>query len=236
MTDHDKELGYLYQQRKQSFPAPEINVEKLTKKERKPSKFAGVAIALFGGGCASFMVLALMSYLATSPVEQVPASHNKQPTNTIELTDNSQDIIVNAVEKELDKINRQLPIIDDVPIYAPYRLAPDKPDLLDGEKVLESLNITAQYKDTNNGEIRNLAYRVLPVFPDTLLTQKHLGNVHLSFRLTEQGEVTDIQVLNSSTHQSLTDSSIQAVSKWRYQKNKAVDKIQVIFKYQYIKQ
>ena len=60
-------------------------------------------------------------------------------------------------------------------------------------------------------------YQVKPHYPESARRQRVEGTVLLKMRITEQGQVEDVQVERSAGHPELDESAIEAVRRWRFE-------------------
>lgn len=223
----DQEIAQLYQQRKQNINAPEIDTASLAKHSQVDNKSSWLKplLIMFGGGFASFGIMAIISHLST----QTPtASHSNKQNYAIEIS------APTTTEPNEDAITIKTPAEkESLPAQPSLPARPKSLALLPNEQLQAEANITQLPTASINQEsfvLPKLAisepvltYKVLPKYSYQALQNQHDGAVTLGYEINKQGQVINIELLDSNVNHQLQRSAKRALAKWRFQ---ASDKYQ----------
>lgn len=231
----DQEIAQLYQQRKQSIKAPNIALNEANSavldvnKQTKPSSLLKTLMVLILGSGASFGILAIISHLAVVPnsTEQI----NEQ-SSTFEI----DEIIEPNVKKA--------PVIPIAPL-PPKPLKKEQSETFLIE--LDNAQALVPTVDRFEGELATTVtlpdlalaeteltpeFKVMPQYPTMAIRDKRSGSIKLSYRITEQGRVVDIQVEETNVNQQLKHAAKHALKQWRYQENsQVIERQAVVFEF-----
>ena len=224
----DKELTELYQQRKNTIKPPQVKLGE-DKKHSSATWWKPLSVVSLGG-VASFAILAIVSQLAPQP-KNIPSP--VETTRTIELkvpvteqkTKDSIVIVKKLPEKpsltviEKPRIDKQVT----PSVINPIEITPI-------EVNLEPLVTIARV------EMPTLAitpvHKVMPKYTAKALQNKDSGEIRLSYQINEQGEVININVVESSVGRELQRAAKKALAKWQYALTEANNQnFEVVFQF-----
>lgn len=221
----DKELADLYQQRKTHIVTPNIDFNKVDKKGR----FSMVKLLsiFFVAGCASFGIMAIVSHFSTMPTTKNTVVHTVHITDRVDLTSTEID------EKTI-LTNKPLPPKPAVNSPSAHvRLEPKNEnvaaqvqiDIID-EVIVQDISLPELSQPIS--KLKPI-YKVLPKYAHADAQQ---GEVDLSYRVDNLGQVIQIKVLESNVNRNLERSAKKALSKWRYSDDTNVEhELRVRFKF-----
>lgn len=232
----DEVINKLYQHRKSAVRVPEITLEDLGSRttvfKEKRFSLMKYIVVIFGGGLASFGILAVISHLAKAPVPSKPINKPYINTsNTIEFkTDALSQLKNQAVNKAVADINKGLPELKTLPKrvndtvnFDDVRFPIVATSLLDDNFILTVKQPVSA---------ANVIHRVLPTYPKSVLLSGQSGKVKLAYQVNQQGVVNNIKVINSNGSRALEKSSIKALSNWQFVGNAAyTDEYEVVFEF-----
>ncbi len=227
----DKDLQQLYQQRKSQVLAPEVTALNMQKTQRRHHTWSGKLAILMMGGAASFGILAIVSHLAKAP--QV----NKVVDNT------NHQVSLNKVvpEKELENAIVVKPVLPAKPAIPPVPdnsqslpVAAVKPQARTADFTLP-INIAqvVQLPDIAKPEAEIIPhYKVMPKYPASAIKAKQSGAVKLSYKINDNGQVYDINIVDEKRNRALTRAAKQALTQWQYAPEQASkNSVEVIFEF-----
>ena len=231
----DQEIDQLYQQRKQSIKAPNIALNEANgvvldaNTYAKPSSIGKMLMVLILGSSASFGILAIISHLAVSSSSPEPLNEHY---GVIEIDEMIQPVVKKEPfipvaplpPKPTSKGQEETLLIE---LEEPQPLAPKMNSVnqkLASAVVLPELNL-AETELTPE-------FKVMPQYPTMAIRDKRSGSIKLSYRITEQGRVVDIQIEENNVNQQLKHAAKQALKQWRYQENsQVIERQAVVFEF-----
>lgn len=221
----DKELAALYQQRKAKIVEPYIDLQIENRKvSYSPLKLLSIFLV---AGFASFGIMAIISHFATPPTPSL------NPEVTLHITELRETIPAKA-DKEDVLPAKPLPPKPDVTHPVTLTVAsPDSDNVkaqfninMAGKVTVEMIALPQLTKPTSTIE------PTLKVLPRYSNSDAQEGEVELSYRVDDLGNVINIKVLDSNVNKGLQRSAKKALSKWQYNPNiSTVNEFKVRFKF-----
>lgn len=219
-SQHDEQIERLFQKRKQSIVAPEIHIPEKTVTIRPiKSNILGLLVAFIGGGVASFGILAVVSHLAQLPKETQIAGQQITNKTAIDFAkDDDGELTQQAVEKVVQAAKQDLltpkPVSKPVPkrvamVEKSYHIAIDK-NLTGG--MVEQYMLAIKQPELNV----EISHQVMPEYPYHALVAGQEGYVKLAYSISSQGQVSNVQVIESKGSNVFEKSAQEALSQWRY--------------------
>ena len=229
----DKELEQLYQQRKANVDTPEFSLKpNNTTISNKSYSWLSKSAIFFVGGLASFGILAIVSFLAKSPVEK-PALPSVTHQGVI-----IKDVIIEENTEKSVVVKAPLPPIPDVPTRA-----------INDKSIAHASGITPINNTLNfnvnqaiavilpaikQPELAPIAhYKVAPIYPESEINKGQAGSIKLTYQIDEAGKVYNIVVLESNVNKILQRAAKKALRQWQYSPEQVLtENYQVVFDFQ----
>ncbi|XQW84945.1 TonB family protein [Thalassotalea piscium] len=229
----DKELNHLYQARKAQLVPPAISFED-GKKKTKFSIMKILSIATVGG-LASFGIMALVIQLIEQPINKDVTTPSYRQVEIAEL-----DVAPPAGITPLKRV--ELPPKPEV-----ATLSVDK-------KLVKSLDSNISVDNVEKVEIDMIQtvtlpqvkapklsiqpiFKVMPSYPTKALLAKQSGSIKLSYEIDNQGEVKNINVVESDVSRALQRAAKKALAKWKYKAEDNVQRnYQIVFEFNAVNQ
>lgn len=228
----DNAIDILYVQRKSNLQAPKIILEENKPKYRFRAKGFFSIIAL--GSLASFGILAVMNHFAHLPVNQVEQTSTAMVfVNTIDVDDADKDnLSLNMIPPKYETKERQ-PLVEQpirtFELNTEIEVKPEaaKAITLDSNKAITMVLVPEALQN----EIPQPTFKVMPVLNRVSGTHK-AGRVKLAYKLSVEGRVENITIIQSNVHRDLEKSAKKALSQWRYPKPLSLNEdLQVEFQF-----
>lgn len=219
----DNAIEALYSQRKNSTQAPKIVFEE--KKSKYTFKMKEFFSILALGSVASFGILAVMnhfSHLPTHPSEQTSSAMIFVDTIDVKDIDkDNQPINMKPPKHKVDEIKplAEQPIRTFV-LHTEIEVKPEaaKAITLDSNKAITM----ALIPNTLQGKVPQPTFKVMPVLNRVSGSHK-AGRVKLAYKLSVEGKVQSITIIQSNVHRDLEKSAKKALSQWRYPKQLSIN-------------
>lgn len=228
-NEFDNAIKALYLQRKNSIEAPDIHVE--NKGKRSPLKIRQGLSILALGSVASFGILAVINHFSHLPNSQTEQTTAMVYIDTIEVErfdEDNQPINMEPPKHEL----RQLETLAVQPkrtfeIHTEIEVKPEaaKAITLNSNDVARMSLSPEAFKD----KVPQPTFKVMPELTSNIAAHKS-GSVKLAYKLSTDGKVKNITIIQSNVHRDLERSAKKALSQWRYPKEvNATNEFQVEF-------
>ena len=229
MTDQfDKDLAALYQQRKAKIDTPEIKLP-----ESQPLKSGSIwrtLSILLAGSLCSFGILAIITHFAKGPNIEVTPQLVKHQVVVI------PDMPINKKNSELKRVaplpkepNLNLPTKNQDRIKPDTATVKAQTDQVLDFTLLTSVDIPQLNKPESDFEP---VFKIMPDYPLELLRDSKTGYVKLSYQVNTQGEVININVVESEGDRRLKRAAQRALAKWRYHSNSAPESnFEILFEF-----
>lgn len=232
----EQDITQLYQQRKGGITAPNVNVSALIATVQKPKRktsWLNMLLLLMSGGIASFSILAIISHLSLPPAPSEASLHDKYAIE-ISITELSNDVDTPIAVKRITKQTTlpEQPSLAKMP-EATTPIKHDKSLTTIVEQELHA-NVTHQFimPQLEITEQPKLTTKVMPKYSADALKNQHQGRITLSYQINARGEVTNIELLESSINPQLQRSAKRALAQWRFQENEGdLRRYQVVFEF-----
>ncbi|MFD2167836.1 energy transducer TonB [Thalassotalea euphylliae] len=225
----DQELTKLYQERKSSVIAPEVELSESDTRKLALSKAARYLLIPIIGGASSFGVFAIITHFAS----QKPAPQVSQTAHTpVVVIDNQID----TQETKVALKSASLPPIPNSETLPEINL--ERPE--NGQAPKASVDIVM---DVTSGEqliFDTLAsprvsyqptYKVMPNIAKRDKYERVNGTVMLEFDIDEKGNVLNVKVVESDVHNRFNIASRKALRQWRYAEGQASQGNKIAFEF-----
>lgn len=217
----DEVIDKLYQQRKSSIIAPNVDLEAGKDfNHTQPKRFSIIKclVVLLGGGLASFGILAVISHLAKAPLVSIQVEPTFINSNVVEYEEGDlSELTAQAIETEIAKVTQQFPVLPKALRRDPVIL---KAQRVEGSKVEFYIEGKAFLLTSKQPTLAiELTHKVMPEYPRKALINEKTGAVTLSYQVLTSGVVDNIKVINSSDYRLFDKSAVDALSQWEYLSN-----------------
>jgi len=228
----DHVIDALYAQRKNSTQAPRIVLAE--KKPKYTFKMNELFSILALGSVASFGILAVMnhfSHLPSHPSEQISAAMIFVDTIDVKDIDkDNQPINMKPPKREVKEIKPlgEQPVRTFV-LHTEIEVKPEaaKAITLDSNQAITMALVPSALQD----KVPQPTFKVMPVLNSVLGPHK-AGSVKLAYKLSAEGKVKNITIMQSNVHKDLEKSAKKALSQWRYPKQLSLNEdLQVEFQF-----
>lgn len=209
--EFDKSLRSLYQQRKEAIKSPISADDIMATSQKKPKlKWSGLIImSVFASGG----LLALMNSLLEEPSSR---SVTQPPSRHIEIEKEA----ALAPSEESISVAQPLPQ-KPTPIETPDSLQ-SKPDAIypatEISTVLPQVKISLNDVAPKgiNDESSIIVHKVLPQYPQSLMSSKKQGHVTFYYLINTSGKVEEINTESWHGDRAFVRAGRKALSQWRY--------------------
>ena len=238
--ESDKDLAFeqqvtrLYQQSKRHTIAPNVDIAALTEqqqaeklastnkrqataKAQSTATLGKALLLLFGGGCASFAIMAIISHLArqSPPTLPQPGAAKTAITPLLPITPAAELTLTTPKEKAKIPAKPNLvprPNSSTLEQAAAEQVAPLEYDIdANFAMRIHMPNFTLNQQP-------QLIHRVMPKYPSNALRHLVQGQVTFSYQVNPLGEVNTIDLVSSNVNRELQRSAKKALAQWQYQK------------------
>ena len=207
--DFDKELQDLYQKRKQQIKAPDVALPFA----RKKNKFISKPTVFMLGGLSAFGLMAIVNQYQPSKPAQVRSIQTVKYVLEIspyeEVEEDNTLVLPQLLPEKPESSLPPIPTLADIPVNH-FTLETDI-NLLQGN--IEPIELPhMQERDF----LVQPTLRVMPKYNKFDLDGAVSASIELSYQVNKMGDVSDIDIVESSVNRKLEKSSIKALSQWRY--------------------
>jgi TonB family protein len=228
----DNAIDTLYVQRKNNLQAPEISLEENKPKYRFRTKGFFSIIAL--GSAASFGILAVMNHFAHLSVNRVEQTSTAMVfVNTIDVEGVDKDNLSLNMDPPKYEIKERKTLVEQpirtFELNTEIEVKPEaaKAITLDSSKAITMVLVP----ETLQNETPQPTFKVMPVINRVSGAHK-AGRVKLAYKLSVEGKVENIRIMQSNVHRDLEKSAKKALSQWRYPKQPRFnEELQVEFQF-----
>jgi len=228
----DKDIEALYVQRKKSIKAPNISFSET--EQPKNYRVKSIFSILMLGTVASFGILAVITHFAdlsnTQPEKNAASITFVDMIEVESFDEDNQTINIPSSPKEQkDKhLLAKLPTRGFEPnTQIEVRPQAAKAITLENAKV----NIMPLVIDISADNIIQPTFKVMPKVTRNKTTYQS-GSVTLTYKISKEGKVKNIKVMQSDVHRDLEKSAKKALTQWRYAQHSNADKeLQVEFQF-----
>lgn len=207
--DFDKELQDLYQKRKQHIKVPDVALPFVHNQKKRVSKPAIFML----GGLSAFALMAIVNhYQPPKKPQDIPVQTIKYVLEVAPYEKAKEDNIVISHQALPEKPRSVLPAVP------PLTVIPANNFSLDTD--IDLLNESIEPIELPRMQEPNLlvkpSYRVMPRYDEFDLDGSASASIELSYQVDKMGNVTSIDIIESSANRKLQKLSVKALSQWRY--------------------
>jgi len=227
----DDDIDALYAQRKNTIEAPKVKLSGKSVKPKLRMKEMFSILAL--GGAASFGIFALVNHFAYLP--DTSTEQNITSTMYVDTIDVERQGEVQAISLQEENLDKEVGLTLNKPPIRTFELGAEievKPQA--AKAITLNSNNVAKISLIPNAlqhEVVQPTFKVMPSL-NRVITSQQRGRVKLAYKISNQGKVENIKVIESSVPRDLEKSARKALSQWRYPQQAATNKeLQVEFKF-----